>query len=190
MRLLIITIKKFLSLGVFLLSALVFLPLAASAAKPSAAAVKFVIIKPIDGFVGTPIAITIEAQNKNGLVDSAYQEDVTLVTDGSATGSGLVDIVNGVGVIQINDSVAEKVNLSLADTQLTGLDVKSKEKVRFSAAPVSPSSGSSKTLTLRTLSVTSATLGLISSRTSSSASAPPAGKIIAMLAATKVGLKT
>lgn len=94
-------------------------------------AVKFVILKPTDGTVGTPVTVTIEAQKSNNQVDTAYQNDVTLVTSGSATGGGLVDIVNGVGTRGINDSVAETVILSLSDTEATGLDVSSTREVVF-----------------------------------------------------------
>lgn len=104
-------------------------------AKPPDGAVKFVILKPSDSTVGTPVTITIESQKSNNQVDESYQNDVTLVASGSATGGGLVDIVNGVGTIVINDLVAETVTLSLVDSQSTGLDVSSTQMVAFAAAP-------------------------------------------------------
>jgi len=103
-------------------------------ADPPGSAVKFVILKPDDSIVGTPVTVTIEAQKSNNQVDTDYQSDVTLVTNGSATGAGLVDIVNGIGTIEINDEVAETVNLSLSDTKETGLDVSSTQEVDFEAA--------------------------------------------------------
>ena len=99
-------------------------------------ATKFVILNPTDGTVGTPIAVTVEAQNNSGSIDTSYQNDVTLVTSGSATGGGLVNIINGVGTININDTVAETVNLSLSDTQGTGLNVSSTQDVIFAPGPV------------------------------------------------------
>ena len=99
----------------------------------ASSATKFVILNPNDETVGTPITITVQAQRTNGNVDTNYQNDITLVTDGSATGAGLVDIVNGIGTININDNVAETVNLSLSDTQGTGLDISSVQDVIFSA---------------------------------------------------------
>ncbi len=94
-------------------------------------AVKFVILKPNNSTVGIPVTVTIEAQRSNNQIDTDYQDDVTLVTSGSATGGGLVDIINGVGAIQINDYVAETVILSLSDTESTGLDVSSTQELTF-----------------------------------------------------------
>lgn len=102
-------------------------------AAPPAVAVKFVILQPSDSTVGTPVTVTVEARKQNNQVDTSYQNDVTLVASGSATGGGLVDIVNGVGTREINDSVAETVTLSLSDTQSTGLDVGSTREVTFSS---------------------------------------------------------
>jgi len=123
----------FFSLLVFAL-VLFLLPIFA-VAKPPDEAVKFVIlkIKPKDQPVGAPVTVTVEAQKKNNKADESYQDDVTLVASGSATGEGLVDIVNGVGSLQINDLVAETVALSLSDTQSTGLDASSTEEINFVA---------------------------------------------------------
>ncbi|MHC4278155.1 MAG: hypothetical protein ACYSTI_12660, partial [Planctomycetota bacterium] len=69
-------------------------------------------------------------------------EDVTLNADGSATGGGVVTIVNGVGTIAISDTVPETVNLTLTDSETTGLDVSSTQDVIFSAgADLTNSSG-------------------------------------------------
>ncbi len=104
---------------------------AAVAAKPPSGAVKFVIIDPDDGVVGTPSTITVEAQKSNNQVDGAYQEDVELVAGGSATGDGRVYVTNGIGTIDISDTVAETVDLSLLDTYGTGLDVSSVQTLTF-----------------------------------------------------------
>jgi len=93
---------------------------------------KFVIIDPTDNTVDNPITVTIQAQRPDNSVDTAYQNDVTLNASGSATGSGLVDIINGVGTINISDRAVETVNLSLTDSQTTGLDVSSTQQVGFS----------------------------------------------------------
>lgn len=111
----------------FLFPALVF-------AAPPTNAVKFFIVDPDDSVVGASVTITVEARKQNNQVDTAYQNDVTLVTSGSATGGGLVNIVNGVGTLAINDLVAETVTLSLSDTEATGLDVSSTQNVVFSSA--------------------------------------------------------
>ncbi len=93
---------------------------------------KFVILPPANGTVDAPIMVTIEAQNNAGAIATTYQQDVTLLKSGSATGGGLVNIVNGVGTTTISDMVAETVHLSLSDTQGTGLDVSSTQDVIFS----------------------------------------------------------
>ena len=96
-----------------------------------ATATKFVILPPASGTVGTPTIITVQAQKPDGSVDTNYQQDVTLHATGSATGGGVVDIVNGVGTKNISDTVAETVTLSLADSQGTGLDVSSTHPLTF-----------------------------------------------------------
>jgi hypothetical protein len=95
---------------------------------------KFTILDPLDGVVGTPITVTVQAQDQHGNVVTSENRDVTLVTSGSATGGGLVDIQNGSGTRQINDNLPEIVTLSLSDTQGTGLNVSSTQTVTFSAA--------------------------------------------------------
>ena len=115
----------------FLLLFLLF-PASAFAAPPTGA-VKFTILQPSNSTVGTPVTVTVQAQKTNSTVDTAYENDVTLVTSGSATGGGLVDIVNGVGTLSINDSIAETITLSLSDTQATGLDVSSTKDVTFAS---------------------------------------------------------
>jgi len=97
------------------------------------AVTRYVILDPTDGPVGTPITVTVQAQDQWGNVAIGENRDVTLVTSGSATGGGLVNIQNGVGTRSINDAVPETVALSLSDTQSTGLNVSSTQDVVFSA---------------------------------------------------------
>ena len=93
----------------------------------------FVILDPADGTVGTPITVTVEVRDQyDDLVDT-YQNNVTLVASGSATGDGLVDIVNGTGSLDISDTVAETVTLSLNNTEETDLNVSSTQEVIFAA---------------------------------------------------------
>lgn len=99
-------------------------------------ATRFVILPPTNGTVDAPIAVTVQAQDANGNLDTTYQTSVTLVTNGSATGGGLVTMVNGVGTRNVSDTVAQTVNLSLTDSQSTGLDVSSTRTVTFSAGAV------------------------------------------------------
>ena len=98
-------------------------------------ATRFVILAPGESTVNKPLSVIVQAQDANGNIDTTYQGGVTLVASGSATGGGLVNIINGVGAVQINDAVAENVSLSLSDTQTTGLDTSSGAHAIFSALP-------------------------------------------------------
>ncbi|KKL44468.1 hypothetical protein LCGC14_2365380, partial [marine sediment metagenome] len=100
-------------------------------------ATQFVILNPADSTAGTATTVTVQAQDANNNVDTAYNTDVTLVASGSATGEGLVTITSGVGTLDINDTVAETVNLSLSDTESTGLTFSSTQDVVFSPAGAS-----------------------------------------------------
>ena len=105
-------------------------------------ATKFIIVVSTNSStVGNPVVVDIRAVDNNNDIDTTYQNDVTLSASGVATGDGLIDIVNGVGQTSINDTVAETVNLSLQDTQSTGLNVFSTQSIIFSAAPVVSSGG-------------------------------------------------
>ena len=103
---------------------------------PVSLATKFMILNPTDDVVGNTITVTVQAQDDNSSIVTTYNSDVTLLVSGSATGGGLVDIINGVGTISISDQVAETVSLTLSDTQETGLDVTSTETVVFSPLDV------------------------------------------------------
>lgn len=95
-------------------------------------ATKFVILGPLPNTpILTPVAITIQAQDASNNVVANFETDVTLVLSGSATGGGLVNIVNGVGTVMIQDAVDEVVTLSLSDTQATGLNVTSTQMITF-----------------------------------------------------------
>ncbi len=94
-------------------------------------ATQFVILPPSSGTVDAPVVVTVQAQKSGGEIDTAYQNDVTLNTAGSATGGGLVNIVNGVGTLSLSDTVAETVQLSLVDSQGTGLAVTSVQNLVF-----------------------------------------------------------
>jgi urease beta subunit len=124
------------------------------------AVARYAILDPTDGPVGTPVTVTVQAQDQWGNVFTAENRDVTLVASGSATGDGLVNIQNGVGTLNINDAVPETVSLSLSDTQGTGLDVSSTQDVVFSAGaatrfviddPADGTVGSPITVTVRAL---------------------------------------
>lgn len=96
---------------------------------------KFVILNPADSTVGSSTIVTVQAQDAFGNVATRYGDDVTLNVSGSSTGGGLVNIVNGVGTMMLNDLVAETVNLTLSDSQTTGLDYSSSQDVVFQAGP-------------------------------------------------------
>jgi len=92
---------------------------------------RFVILDPADGTVDTPISVTVQAQDQFGNVVTTEGRDVTLTASGSASGDGVVNIVNGVGTLAISNTVPETVTLALTDTQGTTLDVSSTQSVVF-----------------------------------------------------------
>ncbi len=98
------------------------------------AATKFVIIDPTDGTVDAAITVTVKLEDQYGNVVNSgghKDDDVTLNTNLSATGDGLVNISNGTGTKDISDEVAESVNLTLEDSQNTHFDVSSTQDVVF-----------------------------------------------------------
>ena len=125
---------------------------------PPPPATKFVIINPSDSTVGTGVVVTVQAQDAIGNIVSTYQNDVTLIANGHATGAGLVSISDGVGTLVINDETAETVILSLSDSESTGLDVSSTQNVIFSPGSTfqfalnSPGSGNADTRSVFTVS--------------------------------------
>ncbi|HQA96239.1 MAG TPA: dockerin type I repeat-containing protein, partial [Candidatus Colwellbacteria bacterium] len=75
---------------------------------------------------------------------ASFDNVVTLLTTGSATGAGPVNIVNGIGSINLNNAIAETVTLSLLDSTGTGLDVSSTRTVSWTNTPPPPSTTSSQ----------------------------------------------
>ena len=99
-------------------------------------ATKFVILPPASGTVDAPITVTVEAQEPDDSIDTNYQNNVTLNASGSATGGGVVDIVNGIGHLDVSDTHAETVTLSLSDSQSTNLDVSSTQPLTFDGGAI------------------------------------------------------
>ncbi|MFA6476083.1 MAG: dockerin type I domain-containing protein, partial [Candidatus Paceibacterota bacterium] len=105
-------------------------------------ATKFIIVPAAaSSLLGNPVTVAVRAVNNSNDIDTTYQNDVTLNTSGSATGGGLVNIVNGVGQMIINDNVEETVHLTLSDTASTSLDISSSENIIFSRTVAIPSGG-------------------------------------------------
>jgi len=100
------------------------------------AATQFVILPTTNGTVDGTVVVTVQAQKANGAIDATYQEDVTLNTTGSATGAGLVNIIDGEGTLTLSDHTAETVHLSLTDSQNTLLAVTSTQNIVFAAGAV------------------------------------------------------
>ncbi len=99
-------------------------------------ATKFIIESDTTATVGNSVLVTVKAVDNSNNTDSTFQNDVTLLSTGAATGAGLVDIVNGVGTINISNTSAQTVTLSLSDTELTGLDVSATHQITWSIEPV------------------------------------------------------
>ncbi|HBS86429.1 MAG: hypothetical protein A2W91_19640 [Bacteroidetes bacterium GWF2_38_335] len=95
---------------------------------------KLVILDPVDAEQGESVQITIHAQNVIGLLDTLFNGTVTLISNSANTtidNSGLVNIINGIGTINLTNSEAETIILSLADSGSTGLDVSSNQDLNF-----------------------------------------------------------
>lgn len=121
-------------------------------------AFQFFIADPADSIVNTAINIAVEARDMYDNRVYTYQKDVTLTADGSATGSGIVNIQNGLGNILINDIVAEVVNLALSSPSDSFMQVSHTENLTFLAAgasryvildPLNTNAGLSATITIQ-----------------------------------------
>ncbi|HUX36013.1 MAG TPA: dockerin type I repeat-containing protein, partial [Candidatus Paceibacterota bacterium] len=104
-----------------------------------AGAVKFIFANvPASATAGDTIAFNVYAVDSFDTIDTSFNQDVTVTKTRSASGGGLVDIVNGTATTTITDLTAESVALGLSDTQLTGLGATDSKTVVFSAASVTP----------------------------------------------------
>jgi hypothetical protein len=104
---------------------------------------RFAIIDPIDGdplqpqsstSADTSVTVTVHALDQYGNIATGENRDVNLLADKSSvfvSGSNRVNIVAGVGTIEITDRVAESVNLALQDAFSTGVDCSSVQSVLF-----------------------------------------------------------
>ncbi len=97
----------------------------------------FVILNPSDTTTDSCATVTVNAQSPSGVIDPHYSTDVTLVADGNATGEGIVNINLGTGSLSLCNATAETVNLSLTDSQATGLAVTSTQNIIFSPGALS-----------------------------------------------------
>jgi hypothetical protein len=96
-------------------------------------ATRFVILPVPVSLIDTDVTVTIRAEDNSGNVQTTYNNSITLSAGGSATGSGVVAIINGIGTAVIRNAVAESVILSLADSNSTGLDISSTQTAIFTA---------------------------------------------------------
>lgn len=98
------------------------------------AANKIVMEDPTDGTVDNPITVSVQVQDQYGNPNTNFSGKVKLNVDSptaSVAGSGLINISSGVGKITVSNSKVEMVNLTMADTQGTGLNVSSTQDVYF-----------------------------------------------------------
>ena len=102
----------------------------------AAGAAKFVIF-PVTGVtVGSSTTVTVKAEDTHGNVATTYGGTVTLVASGSATGAGVVTLVNGVGTATLGDNTPQVVTLSLTDSGGTGFNVASTQGATFTVGAV------------------------------------------------------
>ncbi|MEK7124673.1 MAG: IPT/TIG domain-containing protein, partial [Patescibacteria group bacterium] len=110
-------------------------------------ATRLTIINPEDTTASSVAKIIIKAQDNNGKTDTNFNGFVLLTASGSALGSGLVAIANGIGTASILDNIPETVRLSLVDVKSTNLDVSSTQDIVFnSCLNVSVSCGQTETI--------------------------------------------
>ncbi len=89
---------------------------------------------PTDGTVDGTINVTVSRADQFGNPTGEPEGQgagVTLVTDGSATGGGAASSTDGVATWTLSDQVAETVNLSIIDDEVTGLIMGSGKDVTF-----------------------------------------------------------
>ena len=98
-------------------------------------ATRIIIEDPQDTFATLSSTVTVRAVDDVGTTDILFASDVTLNVDGNATGDGFVDLIEGEGSLVITDLWPETVNLTLTDSEGTGLDVSSTQDLVFQAAP-------------------------------------------------------
>ena len=101
-------------------------------------ATKLVIVQPSSATVGSNIVVTIRAEDNSGNLDNSFNNVITLISSGSATGAGPISIVNGIGTATMNNSVAESVVLGLLDTVGLGLDTSSTGNASWTTVVVPP----------------------------------------------------
>jgi hypothetical protein len=98
-------------------------------------ATKLVINDPVDGYFGFENNITVVAKNDFNVQDTNFQGKVTVIGSGSSPftiqNDGLADIINGHGAVTILSNTAQIIELSLSDTNGTGLDVSSVQNIEF-----------------------------------------------------------
>jgi hypothetical protein len=108
-----------------------------------ASAVKFIFANvPASISTGGTATLNIEAVNSSDAIDTSFNQGVTVTLTGSASGGGLINIVDGIATTTITDAVAENVALGLEDTQSTGLGVTDVASIAF-VGPPAPVSGPS-----------------------------------------------
>lgn len=74
----------------------------------------------------------IEARDQHQNIAITEQQPATLVVDGSATGAGVVTIVDGVGTILLENTVPEIVTLSLeANPSRPTIDLSATQDLKF-----------------------------------------------------------
>lgn len=100
-----------------------------------APAMKYIIVGPPTMCAGEKTSIKIEAHDEFGNMDSSFNGAATLRASGTCKGEGVVKIISGVGVTEIEDTIAGEVSLTLEDTVDSGLDVSCAHKVVVKAGP-------------------------------------------------------
>jgi len=94
---------------------------------------------PTSTTVGIPVTLNVYTVDSSNTIYPSFDGGVTVTTSGSATGGGLVAIVNGVGTTTVADATAETVALGFRDTENTGLGAVATAQITINALPLAPS---------------------------------------------------
>jgi hypothetical protein len=95
-------------------------------------ATRYVIVTSAEATADTPHVVVVQAKDGSGNVILGENRDVTLLSTGSVSGWGVVNIMNGQGSTFLESrNAGSSVTLTLSDTLLTGLDVTSSQTVGF-----------------------------------------------------------
>lgn len=93
-----------------------------------------ILFLPIAGAtVGHPVSVRLQVQDRYGNAVRNFSGEIAVRSSSQLSGLGVVSLKDGEGVLKVESSIAEEVELSLDDTKSLGIKASSKIKVRFNS---------------------------------------------------------